>query len=318
MIIKCSLCGKKYNLDYNGANCPECGQRNYDKDGPRNEVADTTSQSALGGDLEKQVAKNFSTAQYHESVHDKAHSDLHNKYDGGGHHTGSPKNFSPHYTVNEDNTSHVKKPPINRLRFVSGGNAKVKPRSCSYYFVMIFLIQVVIVLFTVMGVIKTGLRDQLEDDVITGIGVKEHELYEDTTYYYFDVLDTAVVIEPLTEGDAEEYMTWNIPDSYHVCTYMYQYVTYEDYYSYYENGDLLEIYAVTKDGKFIAPLTSYEVEEMVVEDPYDMLDYIVSDLGYEYGYLCFLIDENDIDHIIIDEYSGERDDREFELRHELK
>ena len=48
------------------------------------------------------------------------------------------------------------------------------------------------------------------------------------------------------------------------------------------------------------------------------MDLIVSDLGYQYGYICFLVKEDDIDYIIIDEYSGEADDRKLEMRHEIK
>lgn len=32
MRIKCDLCGKRYTLEYNGAPCPKCGQKNYSMD----------------------------------------------------------------------------------------------------------------------------------------------------------------------------------------------------------------------------------------------------------------------------------------------
>ncbi|MBP3621673.1 MAG: hypothetical protein J6J16_07935, partial [Lachnospiraceae bacterium] len=66
MKIKCDLCGKRYTLDYNGAPCPKCGQKNYSMD--------------MGGSLD---VKSVASATRVEALSD--HAKAHQQYDGGGH-----------------------------------------------------------------------------------------------------------------------------------------------------------------------------------------------------------------------------------------
>lgn len=308
MKIRCSLCGKKYELTHNGDQCPECGQRNYSKDAPRGVIEGPASQSAVGGDLDDRVAERYASVETHMNFHADTHSNLHKQYDGDGHHVSTPKSFSPHYTVNEDNTSHTNRPSANQ-----------KPRTCAYYIVMVMLIQIIAVFFMVSGGIKSSIKDSYDKNSVYNIDTVEHELDDEYNYYYLDLFDYTFAIGCMEDNYDEELMTWDIPEGYEVSIYIFEYfVEEDDYYGFYEEGDLTEIYAVTKDGRYIQPLASYEAEELVVDDPFDSMDFVVSDLGYQYGYLCFLVEEDDIDHIIIDEYSGEADDRVFEVRHELK
>lgn len=317
MKIRCSLCGKKYELSHNGAQCPECGQRNYSKDAPLGGAKTSSIQSALGGDLEERAAERFASDQTHMKAHTDAHSDLHKMYDGGGHHVEEPKSFSPHYSVNDNTSNNLgAKSPI---KLSLGGRGGQKPRTCAYYFVMVVLIQIIAVLFMVSGVMKTSLKDA-QDKFATGdIISAEHELEDGYTYYFFDLFEYTFAIGSVEDNHDGDLVTWNIPEGYEVVMYIFEYFTnQDDYYGFYDEGDLTEIYAVTKDGRYIQPLASYEAEELIAEDPYGSMDLIVSDLGYQYGYICFLVKEDDIDYIIIDEYSSEADDRKLEMRHELK
>ena len=309
MKIRCSLCGKKYVLTHNGDQCPECGQRNYREDAPRGVVEGPISQIALGGDLEERIVERFRSDTIHENAHAQVHSDLHEKYDGSGHHVDTPKSFSPHYNVNATNTSYTK------LQVKKG--TKGKPRTCVYYFITIILLQIVAVLFGVIKTVDKKYEEEKEKFHVDQIQTIEHE--NEGGYYSIPLCDYEFIFADTEDLFGEEIMDWNISDEYEMSVYYYDYFWEEDnYYGFHDEGALTEIYAVTKDGRYIAPIASYEAEELVIGDPYGSIDYVSSDLGYQYGYLCFLVKKDDIDYIVIDEYSGEEDDRMFEIRHELK
>lgn len=336
MKVRCSLCGKKYELEYNGASCPKCGQRNYN--------GDTKVDSAAMFKEEYTSHGKYSSEK--DSQH---HSEIHKQYDEGGHHVSQPEEFSSHYdtkpqqsgsshTEESENGTHIQPTSISvrpSARGYSSSTADIssllmtikkdynkdiknkvqkKPSGCClFYFTATILIIMIIFVALLPFIYKNGTDEKGEKNI------SKETYYETINYIYYVETENQILMLSDLSDIFKEYVSWNIPEGFEMVVYAFEYQAEEDnYYGYFEEGDLLEIYAVTKDGRYIEPIASFEAEEIITDDPYQQSDLVVSDLGYQYGYLCFLVEEDNMDYIMIDEYKEANDSRKIITRHILE
>ena len=288
MRVKCDLCGKRYTLDYNGAPCPKCGQKNYSMD--------------MGGSLD---VKSVASATRVEALSD--HAKAHQQYDGGGHHVETPRAFSPHYTVNADNTSH------NKIE-------KIKPPKRKKTFGDIFrtLITIAEVFFLLIIVVAMIFSTDEESEEITPEGEYSHEeiyceRYE-PGFYEFQARNYDIGIIKLEDFYGEYAAKFDVPEGYELVSYVFLVDVPHGDYDYFSLWEVVDFYMVTTEGISVGPMNYGNMQSWLVEDNIGITNLITHHIYDKEGVISFLVKEGTADYLIIDTYKGQRSERSFDKR----
>ena len=287
MKVKCQLCGTKFDLEKNNSVCPECACH-YHVDG--------------------ESERSFSSSYEHDEIQDAYDNSIRGMHDDDDNEFGEEQDdilhniksaetgsFSPHYTVNEDNTSFTK---VKQVRSRSGIRNAIMG--------MEILAIVFLILLPFVGKYASNMK--LENQRV------DEEIIEETQSM-FSGIDIGNHIITFTGLYEETDYNWELPDGYEVIVMAYhmEEKEFDPDFTRYDTSCLIEAYIITKEGKYIAPLESYNVKELIGDETVDTFEMSISDeFIYEDGIMFFVIKKGDYDSVMFNLYTGDSEYRQLD------
>lgn len=139
-----------------------------------------------------------------------------------------------------------------------------------------------------------------QDDILHNMKLEDQRVDEEIieeTQSMFSGIDIGNHIITFTGLYEETDYNWELPDGYEVIVMAYhmEEKEFDPDFTRYDTSCLVEAYIITKEGKYIAPLESYNVKELIGDETVDTFEMSISDeFIYETGSIEIKYDEGEI------------------------